>query len=140
MRQADNTLISGDVRLGGLPIGVPAVDIGGSKLAEAFSTMRFQIPAPNKVLFDGGIRKKTGEMPIHAEIDTTKVANGVYDLDVKALRLGDGQWPVPAFLATFCTWFVLKVMRGMPGVSMAGLGRLRVDLRAAVNTPLAPPA
>ncbi|MBM3269989.1 MAG: hypothetical protein FJZ01_20330 [Candidatus Sericytochromatia bacterium] len=131
MRDPENTSLSGDFTFHGFPVAVPPLDIGGTDLAQAFSSLSARIPEPNKIQVDGRYRMGKDGMPFHADIKTTKVAPGVYDLDLSNLKLGSLNVPVPAFLAAFVTWFLLKVLRGVDGIKLAGYGRLRVDLEAA---------
>ncbi len=131
MRDPQNTSVSGDLSFKGFPVTLPALDIGGTDLAQAFSFLSAKIPEPNHIVVDGRYRSGKDGLPFHADIHATKVASGVYDMQLKNLRLGSLNIPIPAFLAAGVAWFMLKVLRGVDGVSVSGYGRLRIDLKAA---------
>lgn len=134
MRDPAKALLSGDVSYHGIPVSVPPLDVTGTDFAQAFSWLSAKVVEPNHIHLGGRYRTKGEGLPFHAEVKSTKIANGVYEFDIRALRLGSWNIPIPSFLASFCSWFMLKVLRGMDGVTMAGFGKLRVDLRAAAES------
>jgi hypothetical protein len=131
MRQPASTQVSGDIQFQGFPVALPSLDIGETDLARAFSSIGAKLVEPRHIQVDGRYRAGKDGMPFHAEIHTAKIAPGVYDMQLGGLRLGTWKIPIPGFLAAFCAWFMLRVMRGVDGVTLAGSGRLRIDLRAA---------
>lgn len=134
MRDPAKTVLSGDVSYHGIPVAVPPLDVSATDFAKAFSWLSAKVVEPNNIHLDGRYRTKNEGLQFHAEAKSTKLASGVYEFDIRNLRLGSWNVPIPSFLASFCAWFMLKVMRGMDGISMAGFGKMRVDLRAAARS------
>jgi hypothetical protein len=134
MRNPASTQLTGDIKFHGVPVTLPSFDIGDTDLAKAFSLLSAKVVEPNRIKVEGSYRSGKDGMPFQAEIRSAKVAPGVYDFDLSHLRLGSWQIPVPGFLAAFCAWFLLKVLRGVEGVKLNGPGRLRIDLKAATDS------
>ncbi len=134
MRDPARTILSGDVSYHGIPVAAPPLDVSGTDFAQAFSWLSAKVVEPNNIHLDGTYRTGKNGLGFHAEIKSRKIDNGVYEFDISRLKLGSWNFPIPAFMASFCAWFMLKVMRGMDGIQMAGFGKLRVDLRAAAKS------
>jgi len=138
LRDPAKAVISGDVTYHGIPVAVPPLDVSAADFAKAFSWLSAKVVEPGNIHLDGRYRTKNEGLQFHAEVKSTKLGPGAYEFDIRNLRLGSWNFPIPSFLASFCAWFMLRVLRGMDGIAMAGFGKLRVDLGAAARSAQPP--